>query len=173
MHQCVSQFPALVDGSRRRNADVAGDAARRRELTHQAEEAGVVEGDRRVDLRVGPFEVHVGDDGGPAVARPRDVQDVAVALLDQTVELEIDEAQRRGRSPVTEQPWLDVLRTERLAQQRIRLKVDLRDGEVVGRSPGGHESVQVDAAGGRGQGAHHRHPSGGGGSHRNGTFPWE
>ena len=75
-----------------------------------AEQPGLVERDCRVDLRVGPFEVDVGDDGRAAVARAGDVDHVAIALLDQAVELDVDEAQARRGPPVTEQPRLDVLR---------------------------------------------------------------
>ena len=47
------------------------------------------------------------------------------------------------RAEVTEEPRLDVLRRERLAQERIVEQVDLADGEVVGRAPVRVEQAQL------------------------------
>src|SRR5690606_27812858 len=46
-----------------------------------------------------------------------------------------DEVQAGCRAPVPEEPRLDVLRAQRLAQQRVVEPVDLPDGEVVGGAP--------------------------------------
>src|SRR5699024_11368919 len=40
-----------------------------------------------------------------------------------------------GGAPVTQQPGLDVLRTQRFLQQRVVQQVDLPDGQVVRRTP--------------------------------------
>src|SRR6185437_4898756 len=40
------------------------------------------------------------------------------------------------------QPRLDVLRTERFAQQRVLVEIDLPDGQVVGRAPVGVQPPQ-------------------------------
>src|SRR5262249_59994405 len=47
----------------------------------------------------------------------------------------VDEVQARGRSPMPEQAWLDVLDLEALLQERVVEKVDLADGEEVRRPP--------------------------------------
>src|ERR1700733_15663433 len=73
----VAELTALVDRAGGRHADVAGDAARGGELPHQAEQPGLVQRDRRVDLRVRTFEIDVGDDGRAAVAGTGHVEDVA------------------------------------------------------------------------------------------------
>ena len=158
----VSQLTTLVDGAGRRDAHVAGDAAWRRELTYEPEQAGLVERDRRVDLRIGSLEVDVGHDGRAAVARAGDVEDVTIALLYQAVELDVDEAQSRRGAPVTEQSRFDVLHAQRFAQQRVCLEVDLRDGQIVRGGPGGDQRIHVDGGGGRSHCAHHRHRSRGG-----------
>ena len=46
-------------------------------------------------------------------------------------------------APVAEQPRLDVLRPERLAQQRVVLQIDLADGQVVRGPPVGVEEVEL------------------------------
>src|SRR4029078_2108023 len=53
----VSQLAALVDGARGLGRDVAGDAARERELPEQPPEAGLVARERRAGLGVWPLEV--------------------------------------------------------------------------------------------------------------------
>src|SRR2546425_11920685 len=57
--------------------------------------------------------------------------------------MNVDEAQPRGRPPVPEQPRLDVLGFERLAQERIILKGDLADRQVIGGPPVGVEALDV------------------------------
>ena len=47
------------------------------------------------------------------------------------------------RAPVAEQPRLDVLRLERLAQQRVVEQVDLADRQVVGRAPVGVDPAEL------------------------------
>src|SRR5438552_13490684 len=54
--------------------------------------------------------------------------------------MRVDETQARRRPPVSEEPRLDVLGTQRLPQQLIVLKIYLADGQVVGRPP-----VRVEA----------------------------
>jgi hypothetical protein len=63
------------------------------------------------------------------------VDHVEVALLDQPVQVNIDEVQPRRRPPMTEQARLDVLRPQRLPQQRIVQQVDLPDRQVVRGPP--------------------------------------
>ncbi len=159
VHQGVAELAALVDGARGGDAHVAGDAARCRELPDQAKKPALIQRDLGIDLGIRPFQVHIGDDRGAAVAGACDVQHVAVALLDQPVELHVDEAQRRRGPPVTQQSWLDVFGLQGLAEERVRLEVDLRNRQVVGRHPGGDERVQVDASGGLGQSGQRRHRS--------------
>ena len=51
------------------------------------------------------------------------------------VQQDVDHRQAGAGAPVAEQPRLDVLERERLAQQGVVLQVDLADREVVGRGP--------------------------------------
>ena len=143
VHERVAELAALVDRAGRRHADVAGDPARRRELAHEGEQPGLVGGDARVDLRVGPLEVDVRDDRRAAVARAGDVEHRLLGAADEPVELGVDEVQARRRAPVAEQPRLDVLGAQRLAQQRVVAQVDLRDRQVVRGLPVGEQPVEL------------------------------
>jgi hypothetical protein len=64
-----------------------------------------------------------------------DVDHVEIVFLDQPVEVNVDEIQTGCGSPVPEQPRLDVFLTKRLLKQRIVVKIDLTDRQVVGRAP--------------------------------------
>ena len=139
----IAQLPALVDGARGGHAHVAGDAAGRRELANEPAQAGLIRGYVRVELRVGALEVDVGDERRSAVARARDVQHVARRAADEPVEVDVDEVEGRGRAPVPEQARLDVLRAQRLPQQRVLLQVDLGDREVVRGLPVSDDALQV------------------------------
>ena len=142
----VAQLAAFVDRARRRHAHVARHAPRRRELPKESPQAVGVLRDARVDLRIRPFQVHVGQDRGPAVAGAGEVDHIGVGLSDQPIQVEVDEAEPGRRAPVPEQARLDVLGPERLAQERIVLKVDLADRQVVRGAPVGVEVLEVHHA---------------------------
>jgi hypothetical protein len=55
---------------------------------------------------------------------------------------------------VAQQSWLDVLREQRLTQQRVALQIDLTDGQVVVGSPPGVELLEF-RLGQVGQSVHH------------------
>ena len=135
VNEHVAELAALVDRSRRRDAHVAGHAARRRELPEEPMHAGAVPGDARVHLRVRAFEVHVRQDRRSAMARAGEVDHVGVALDDEPIQVGVDEAEPGRRPPVPEEARLDVLGSERLAQEGIVLQIDLADGQVIGRTP--------------------------------------
>ena len=78
---------------------------------------------------------------GPPWPGPDHVHRVEVAGRDDPVQVRVDEVQAGGGAPVAEQPRLDVLGPQRLAQQRVVEQVDLADRQVVGGPP-----VGVDAA---------------------------
>jgi hypothetical protein len=53
------------------------------------------------------------------VAGPRDVDGVEVALTDRAVQMRVDQVEAGRGAEVAEQPRLDVLGAERLAEQRV------------------------------------------------------
>ncbi|GAB2980210.1 hypothetical protein GCM10027184_33570 [Saccharothrix stipae] len=111
--------------------DVARDAAGEGELAEQRAQAVQVLADGRVDLAVGALQVGVRDEPGSAVAGTGDEEGVQVALPDRPVHVGVDQVEARGGAPVAEQARLDVLGSQRLAQQRVVQLV-----EVVRLLPG-------------------------------------
>ena len=65
------------------------------------------------------------------------VDHVEVKLFDQAIEVCVDEVEAGRRAPMAEEPRLDVLLLERLAQQRVVEQIDLADGQIVGGAPVG------------------------------------
>jgi hypothetical protein len=64
-----------------------------------------------------------------------DIDDIRIMLFDQAIEMDIDEVLPRRSSPVPEQSWFDLLRSERLSQQGVFEEVDLADAQVIRGSP--------------------------------------
>ena len=60
---------------------------------------------------------------------------VQVIFLDQAVQVDVDESQAGARSPVTQQPVFDVLRLERLLEERVALQVNHAQSEIVAGPP--------------------------------------
>ena len=83
--------------------------------------------DRWVPLRVRTFEIAVCYDARTAVARTDDVDHVEIIVFDQAIKVHVKEVQSCSRSPVPEQPRLDMFELEGGFQQWIFLQVDLTD----------------------------------------------
>src|SRR5262249_39460081 len=58
------------------------------------------------------------EDAWGAVTRSREEDHVQVVFLDEPVEVDVNERKAGARSPMAEKPILDVLRLQRLAQER-------------------------------------------------------
>jgi hypothetical protein len=140
MDDRVAELAALVDRAWGLGCDVAGDAARERELTEQTLHPVLVTSDMGIDLAVGPLEVRVRHDPRAAVSGTRDVDRVQVLTADHPVHVGVDEVEARRGAPVAEQPRLDLRELERLVQKRVVEQVDLADGQIVRRPP-----VRVEA----------------------------
>ena len=146
----VAELAALVDGAGRLGRDVAGDAAGERELPEQRTQSLLVVADVRVDLAVRALQPGVRHGRRAAVARAGEEDRVDVALADQPVEVGPQQVEARRRSPVAEQPGLDVLAHERPPDQRVVEQVDLSHRHVVGGAPPGVQVAQLVV----GQGGH-------------------
>ena len=142
MAQRIAEFTALMDRSRCRRGDVAGDATWKGELGEQLLHTGFVLCDTRVDVAPAAFEVGVGDQGRSAVPRTGDVEHVKIELLDDPVQVYIDEVLARRRTPMPDHKGFDVGKLEWLAQQRIVVEVDLPNRQVIGGAPVGIHSPQ-------------------------------
>ena len=135
--QGVAQFAAFVDATGSLGGDVAGDAARKAKLLEELFHPRRVLADIRVHLAIGAFEVRMGDQGRTTVAGADDVDHVLVIFLDDPVEMNAEHVQAGRRTPMAEQPWLDVFALERFVQERVVEEVDLTDRQVIGGSPVG------------------------------------
>ena len=142
VRQRVAEFAAFVDRAGRLRRDVARNAAGKRELLEQPLHPRFVAGDVGIDLAVGPFEIGVGDQRRAAVAGPGDEEHLEVERFDEPVEVGVDEVEAGRRAPVAEQPRLDVLLDQRLAQQRIVEEIDLADRQIVGGAPVGVDQLE-------------------------------
>src|SRR5207302_2006510 len=114
---------------------VAGDATGEGELPEEAAHPLFVTPDVWVDLAVRALEPGVGDDARSTVSWAGDVDGVEVARSDDPVHVCVHEVEAGRRPPVTEEPGLDLVGTQRLAQQRVVEQVDLSHRQVVGGAP--------------------------------------
>ncbi len=149
MAQRIPELPAFMDRARRRRRDMAGDAARERELLEQPLHPGLVLADVRVDLAVAALEIGVADQRRPTVAGSGNIEHVQVIFLDDAVQMHIDEVLARRRAPVADHQGLDVSERQRLAQQRVVVQVDLSDRQIVGSAPVGIHQAQFVGCCGR------------------------
>ncbi len=137
MAQRISEFSALVDRPRAFRRHVAGNAAGKRELKEELLQPGLVPADVGIDLAVGALEIGVAHDRRPAVPGAGDVDHVEIVFPDHPVQVHVDEILPGGRAPVSQQHALDVREHQRSLQQRIVVKIDLPDRQVVGGAPVG------------------------------------
>ena len=142
MTQGVAELASFVNRPRSLRRHMTRNSAGEGELPEQALEALGVLGDVWVELAVGPLEIGVAHDRRPAVSGSGKVDHVEIELPDDPVQVHIDEILSRRSAPVAEQPGLDVLRLQRLAQERVGIQVNLPDRDVVRRPPVGIHSAQ-------------------------------
>ena len=133
--QRISEFAALVDGAGRRRSHMARNAARERKLLKQPFHPGFVLADVGIDFAVAALEIGVRDQRRPPVAGTGDVDHVEVMQSDRPVQMDVNEILPRRCSPMPDHQRFDMRQRERLAQQRIRVEVDLTDREVVCGAP--------------------------------------
>ena len=122
---------------------MAGNTAGKGELLEQPPHPLNIQADIRIHLGVAALQVRVGHQGRSTMAGTDDCEYVAIPGNNDSIQMRVDEIDARRRSPVTQQPRLDVLERERLAQQRIVEQVDLAGGQVIGRSPPGMDTLQL------------------------------
>src|SRR5262249_39830645 len=97
----IAELAAFVYRTGRLRRYVARDAAGGRELGEQALQPLLVARDVRETLMVGPLEMGVRNQAGPAMPGARNVDHVEVVLLDQPVQVNVDEIETGCGSPMT------------------------------------------------------------------------
>ncbi len=143
VRQHVAQLTAFVDrtGSFRRAvaADPAGEGELLEELAHPLFVLALV----GIDFRVGAFQVNRPQHTRSAMPRSGHEYHVQIVFLDQSIQVNIGERQAGTRAPVPEQAVLDVLRPQRLLQQRVLDQIDHPQAEVIAGPPVGVGAAQV------------------------------
>ncbi|MNT21021.1 hypothetical protein D3C72_1563440 [compost metagenome] len=114
---------------------MARNAPREGELPEQPAETSLVERHLRIDFAVAALEPGIGNHARPAVSGAADIDHVEVTLTNDPVEMGIDEIEARRGAPVSQEPRFDMLRLQRLAQQRIVEEVYLPHRYVIGGAP--------------------------------------
>ena len=142
MKQRVAELTAFMDGSRRIRRNVAGNAARKRELLEQPAHALAVLRNILVILAVAAFQPGIGHHARAPMTGAGDEDHVEVVQPDHPVHMDVNEVQTWRRPPVTEQARLDVRQAERHLEQRIVEQVNLADRQVIGSAPPGVHALE-------------------------------
>ena len=142
MAERIAQLAALVDRARALRRGVAGNSSGKRKLKKELLQPGFILADVGIDLAVGALEVRVAHDGRAAVPGAGDVDHVEVVFLDDPVQVHVDEVLPGGRAPVSQQHVLHVRERQRPLQQRIVVKINLADRQIVGGAPVGIHLVE-------------------------------
>ncbi len=143
MRDRIAKLTAFMDRARRLRRAMARDSTRKRELAEQALHSALVLGDVGIYLAVGTFEIGVCDDARAAMAWPGDENRIQVALPDHTVHMRVNEIEPGRRTPVAQEPRLDVFQPKRLAQEGIVQEIDLPDRKIIRCAPIGIELAKV------------------------------
>ncbi len=133
----VAEFAAFVDGAGRLRGAVAADPAGEGELLeqprHPPRPQSSPDRPRSTTLRGSTARARP----GPPCPGPAMKITSRSCCLDRPVQMDVAEGQPGAGPPVAEQPVLDVLRLERLLQERVGLEVRHPQREVVARPPEG------------------------------------
>ena len=143
MGQHVTELATFVNRTRCRRTDMTGRTAGRRELAEQPCHTSDVQAHRRIHLGIRSFEIYVCQNCRTAVPWPCEINNVEIIACNDAIEVRVDKVLPRRRSPMAEQPRLDVLVAQWLAKQRIAKQKDLPDGEIVSRAPIGVDREQL------------------------------
>ncbi len=135
MAQRIPEFASLVDRARRFRRRVAGNASGKRELKKELLQSGFVPADVGIDLAVRALEIGVAHDRRPAVPGAGDVDHVEVVFRDDPVQVHVDEVLPGRGAPVSQQHALHIGECQGPLQQRIVVKIDLSDRQIVGGAP--------------------------------------
>src|SRR5690606_24777664 len=109
---------------------VAANAARERELLEKPAHALGILRHVWIELAVAALKPGIGCQRWPAVTRTCDVDHIEVMLFDDPIQMSVDEIQTWRRAPMAEQTRFDVLRLQRLVQERIVEQINLADRQI-------------------------------------------
>src|SRR5271156_725636 len=114
---------------------VTGNSVRPGELPKEPSQAIPIAFDRRITFGVRPFEIAVRHQPRTTVTGADDINHIQIVLFDQSVQVDINEVETGGGTPVAQQTRLDVLELERGFEQGIVLQINLPNRKIVRRAP--------------------------------------
>lgn len=151
MDQRIAELAALADRARRLRRGVAGNATGKRELPAQLLDARGVAADVGIDLAVAALEIGVRHHTRPAMPGSAHIKDAEIVGPNRAVQMRVDEIKSGRGAPVAEQPRLDMVACQRLAQQGVVEQIDLSDRQIIGGAPVAIDQVEFRIAqGGKG-----------------------
>src|SRR6266853_2052126 len=81
----IAQLASFVNGAWGGHTDVSRDHSRGRKLPKQTPYPLPILGDLRIGLRVGPFEVHIGEDRRSTMSWSCQVDHIDILVLDESI----------------------------------------------------------------------------------------
>ena len=143
MREGVAELAAFVDGAGSFRRNVAGDAARERELLAQLLQAVHILADVRVNFAVCALQIGVRHKEVASVARAGNQNHVLIVLFDHPVQVNINEVLPRDGPPVTYNLLLDVIHRQRLTHQGVIQQVQLGSAKIVCSTPVSIHFLQI------------------------------
>ncbi len=131
----IAQLTALVEGPGDLGRGMARHPAGEGELPEEPGHPRGVPAEVRVHIAVRTVQPGARQHGRPAVPGPPHADRVEVASADHPVEVGVDEVEAGAGAPVPQQPRLDVLGLQLLAEQRVPGEIQLAGGQVVEGAP--------------------------------------
>src|SRR6202521_4892794 len=132
-----------MNGTGRLRCAVRTYSSGKRKLPEEFEHARFVTALIRIKLGVVAFEITVGQRSWRAMPGTRDINDIQIVLLDEPVQVHPDQGLARIGTPMTQEPILDVLRPQRLAEKRVPAKINHAHRQIVASSPVGVDLPQL------------------------------
>lgn len=139
----VTKFAAFVDGTGVLRCAVRTYASRKRKLPEEFEHARFVAALIRINLGVVAFEITVGQRSWRAMPGTGNINDIQIILLDEPIQVDPNQGLARIGAPMTQEPILDVLRLQRLAEKRVPAKINHAHRQIVASSPVGVDLPQL------------------------------
>jgi hypothetical protein len=68
---------------------------------------------------ISAFQIRASIERWTAMSRTGNVNDIGITLFDEAVQMNVNKVLSRGSSPVSKQPWFDLLCLKRLSQEGI------------------------------------------------------
>src|SRR5207245_7918794 len=100
-------------------AAVAPHSSGRREFAEERPHSRQILSHFRMHLRIGPFEITLGDKSRPAVAGTRNINDAGAFFLDEAIQMHVNKILARRCAPMSQEARLDMLGLERLLQELV------------------------------------------------------